>query len=132
MPSLLDLNLLFRRNAPAAETGNVDVGDRFYKPGQRNQIWTVERVFQPAGNALTHVVLKRGGENPETYVISVVALMNPHMFRRDRRDPESVNVRGRSRRAMDYVKEPLVTEKSSSKDDEAQDETSSSVGGVSS
>ena len=131
MPSLLDLNLLFRRNAPSADTGTVEVGDRFYKPGQRNQIWTVERVFQPAGNALMHVVLKRGGENPETYVISVMALMNPHMFRRDRRDPESLNVRGHSRRSMDYVKEPLLAEKPSKAEDPQEDEKSS-LGGVSS
>ena len=131
MPSLLDLNLLFRRNAPSAESGNVDVGDRFYKPGQRNQIWIVERVFQPAGNALAHVVLKRGGDNPETYVISVMALMNPHMFRRDRRDPDAMNVRGHSRRSMDYVKEPLLAEKPSKAEDPQEDEKSS-LGGVSS
>ena len=78
-----------------------------------------------------HVVLKRGGENPETYVISVMALMNPHMFRRDRRDPESLNVRGHNRRTMDYVKEPLLAEKPS-KDDEPQEDEKSSLGGVSS
>lgn|GEM_PF-5954835 len=87
----------------------MHIGECFYKPGQRNQVWTVERIFKPAGNALTHVVLRRGGENPETYVISQMALMNPHMFRRDRRDPSSLNVQGRSRRAMDYVKEPMQT-----------------------
>jgi hypothetical protein len=105
MASLLGMSQLFRRGASVADLGGVDIGDRFFKPGQRNQIWTVERIFKPAANMLTHVVLRRGGERPETYVISAVALMNPHMFRRDRREPDSVNVRNRSRRAMDYVKD---------------------------
>jgi hypothetical protein len=105
MASLLGMGHLFRRGGPVTDLGGVDIGDRFFKPGQRNQIWTVERIFKPAANMLTHVVLRRGGENPETYVISAVALMNPHMFRRDRREPDSVNVRARSRRAMDYVKD---------------------------
>lgn len=105
MASLLGMSQLFRRGGPAADLGGVELGDRFFKPGQRNQIWTVERIFKPAANMLTHVVLRRGGENPEMYVISAVALMNPHMFRRDRREPDSVNVRGRSRRSMDYVKD---------------------------
>src|SRR5690606_41671453 len=84
-------------------------GRRSSSPGERNPPGRVERVFKPAANLLPHVVLRRGGENPETYVISAVALMNPHMFRRDRRDPEAINVRGRNRRAMDYVKDPLQT-----------------------
>src|SRR5690606_37828572 len=110
---------LFRRGGPAADLGGVELGDRFYKPGQRNQIWTVERIFKPAANMLTHVVLRRGGDNPEMYLISAMALMNPHMFRRVRREPESVNVRGRIRRSTDYIKDAQPREPAS---DPAEDD----------
>lgn len=100
----------FSRRSAQESNGTVDVGDRFYKPGQHGSIWTVIRVFKPTSNALTHVVLERDGENPETYVIALNSLTNSHMFHRDERDPDSVNMAGRQRRSSDHIKDEHISE----------------------
>lgn len=122
MSSLFHINPFAKRQSREPPAGSVNVGDRFYKPGQRGRIWTVTRLFKPSSNSLTHVVLERDGECPETYVISLVSLMNPHMFRPERRDGNSINVKGLKRRWDDRLKTPPAQRESAADNGEAGEE----------
>jgi len=89
--------------AAVLSTG-IEVGERFYKAGQPHRVWIVCKVYCPETETIPHVVIEREDTPGERALMSVYALLDESSFRRDRRDPISVNVDGRRRRRSDFLR----------------------------
>ncbi len=89
--------------AAVLSTG-IEVGDRFYKTGQPHRVWVVRKIYCPETETIPHVVIEREDTPGERTLMSVYALLDESCYRRDRRDPISVNVEGKRRRRSDFLR----------------------------
>ena len=82
----------------------IEVGERLYKVGNPDLIWSVRRVFYPNDHAVPHAVIVREGATEDRNVISISTLLDTATFRRDRRNPQSVNMEEHHRRRTDFLR----------------------------
>lgn len=95
-------------DVPAQES--VAVGDRFFQVGMGNCVWTVVRICARGQTRMDHAVIERTGSFPDSKILSVNTLLNPSLYRPDRRGgsdgPPPAGVEGR--RKSDPVRLPRV------------------------
>lgn len=69
---------------------SVEVGDRFFQTGGSTR-WIVEKIFNPIVSDVPHAIIVRDGED-NSKVISLSALLDEDIFRRERRGEKAEDV----------------------------------------
>lgn len=83
------LQSLFGRKAgfdgASTASSTLQVGDRYYKIGRWESVWTIQRLFTPEGSTTLHAKIVREAAPSDTTILSTAVLLDPNCFRPDRR-----------------------------------------------
>lgn len=86
---------------PTITPNDLEAGDNFYQVRPGNPEWVIDRICAKTSCMIPHVVISRKGNFPDTKVISASTLLDPNLYRADRREPEVVNQTVQKRRKTD-------------------------------
>ena len=97
---------IFQGTKPATypEMDLVEPGDRFYQIGMGQTAWVVERLYKSSICEIPHAVITKSGTFPQTKILSVMALLDTIVFRRDKREPGVQNKTDHQRRRSDFLR----------------------------
>lgn len=83
---------LFSGSEKQAAAQELEVGDRFFEVAPPHSVWAIDRFVKSQVCTIPHVVIERTGTMPASKIISVQVLLDPGIFRRDRRDVTAVTL----------------------------------------
>lgn len=80
------------KNENNYDESDVVVGSRYFQVGGTERKWIIQRVFKPAVSDVPHAVMVREGSEHTNKMVSISALMDPSIFRPERRDDHKSGV----------------------------------------
>jgi hypothetical protein len=80
---------------------DIRIGDRFFECGRWENIWVVERIVQPRGIGLPHVVISHSRLRSERRLVALSTLLDTTRFSLDGRHPTCKNMTRFRRRMHD-------------------------------
>lgn len=86
---------------------SVSPGDRFFEHGNWDMVWVVERLLEPRGTSLPHVVISHARYRTEKRLVSLSTLLDSDRFERDYREPHPVQGGLNRRRRHDAPRSTL-------------------------
>lgn len=94
---MVQITWLTRRRSKSRDEENgfcrgVREGDRFFECGRWENIWVVERIVQPRGAGLPHVVISHARLRSERRLVALATLLDTKRFSLDGQHPTDQDV----------------------------------------